>query len=119
MVKLAMVLVASSSDQLLIEKKHLVTAHDILGATEKGFSKVFAKIGRTEESLHAERLLEYIRRRGTITYMEAYRHVHLSFPNFNDFNGVLQGLVRSGQIRLDGEVLATAKVHFVGGNTPT
>lgn len=119
MVKLAMVLVASSSDTLMIEKKHLTTAHDILGVTEKGFSKVFAKIGRSEDSLHAERLLEFIRRRGTVTYPEAYRHVHLSFPNFNDFNGVLQGLVRSGQIRLEGADLLTCKFHFCGGNTPT
>lgn len=116
--KLATILSISSSDSLIIERKHLVTAHDILGATEKGFSKVFAKIGRTEESLHAERLLEHIRRRGTMTYMEAYRHVHLSFPNFRDFNGVLEGLVKSGQVRLEGAALGTAKLHFCGGNTP-
>ena len=119
MVKLAMILVASSSDKLLIEKKHLVTAHDILGATEAGFSKVFAKIGRTEESLHAERLLEFIRRRGSISYMEAYRHVHLSFPNFRDFEGVLQGLVRSGNIKLEGMTLPTAKLIYCAANTPT
>lgn len=118
MVKLAMVLVASGSDKLLIEKKHLAMAHEILTTTEKGFSKVFAKIGRTEESLHAERLLEFIRRRQTCTYMEAYRHVHLSFPNFKDFEGVLSGLVRSGYIKLEGATLATAKLVFCGQITP-
>lgn len=116
--KLAMILSVSGGDDLVIDKKHLVMAHDVLGVTEKGFSKVFAKIGRTEESLHAERLLEFIRRRGTITYMEAYRHVHLSFPNFRDFNGVLEGLVKSGQIRLEGANLGAAKLSFVGHNTP-
>lgn len=114
--KLAMILSVSGGDDLIIDHKHLVMAHDVLNMTEKGFSKVFAKIGRSEESLHAERLLEYIRRRGSITYMEAYRHVHLSFPNFKDFNGVLQGLVQSGQIRLEGATLPTAKLHYCTGN---
>lgn len=116
--KLAMVLSASSSDDLVIERKHLTMAYDLLNTTEKGFSKVFAKIGRTEESLHAERLLEFIRRRGTCSYMEAYRHVHLSFPNFRDFEGVLQGLVRSGGIKLSGETLPTARLTFCAVVTP-
>lgn len=99
--KLAMILSAAERDDRVITKAHLELANVMLTETEKDLNKVFAKIGRSDESLHAERLLEFIAAKQSCTYEEAFRHVYSLFPNFKDFSGVLEGLIRSGQIRFD------------------
>ena len=100
--KLAMVLSASRSDSLIIEEDDLKLANIMLEDLEIDMPKVFAKIGRTEVSINAERLLAYVRKNKKIAYEEAYRYVYTTFPDFRDFEGVLTGLIRSGQVRYPG-----------------
>lgn len=99
--KLAMVLSVAESDVLVIDERHLRLADMMVSATEKDLAKVFSRIGRTEESLHAERLLDFIKRYSPVSYEVAFRHVYALFPNFKDFSGILEGLIRSGQVKLD------------------
>lgn len=99
--KLAVVLAIAEGDDLAIEERHLRLADMMVSATEKDLGKVFSKIGRSEESLHAERLLDHIKRHGPIAYDAAFRHVYALFPNFKDFASILEGLIRSGQVSLD------------------
>jgi hypothetical protein len=96
-----MVISAARGDSLTITKDHLQLANIMLTETEHDLGKVFSRIGRTEVSLNAERFLELIKRHGKIRYQVAYQHVHAHFPDFRDFEGILAGLLRSGQIRID------------------
>jgi len=99
--KLAMVLSVSRSDSLIIEVEDLILANAMLEQAEKDLDKVFSRIGRTEESLQAERFIMIVKRHGRIGYAKAYQHVHAYFPDFKDFEGILAGAIRSGVIRME------------------
>jgi len=98
--KLGMILAAAQSDERVIDLNHLVVAHQMITDLEIDMPKVFAKIGRSEESIHAEKFFNYVRQRGEIPLDEAYRFVHSAFPNARDFEGILNGLLKSGQVAL-------------------
>lgn len=98
--KTAMVLSASRSDDLIISLEDLQLANVMLEDLEQDMTKVFSRIGRTEESLHAERFISFIMRKGEVPYMEAYRQIHASFPDFRNFEGILAGAIRSGQVEI-------------------
>jgi len=98
--KLAMVLSASESDSMLIEPHHLITAHQMVTDLEPDMQFVFSKIGRSDASLHAERLVGFLEARGEVAFQEAYRHVHSHFSSMRDFEDVLSGLVRAGFVVL-------------------
>lgn len=99
--KLAMILAASQRDELLITADDLETANEMVTDLERQMPQVFNKIGRSEVSFHAERLLNYIRKRGgRIPWTEAYRYVHANFPSEREFKDVVSGLIESGQLAL-------------------
>ncbi len=123
LLKIGMVLSASRGDSLCIELQDLMLADGMLIDVEKDLAKVFASIGRSEDSLQAEHLIEIIRKKGAVPYEEAYKMIHIHFPDFRDFEGILDGAVRSGQIKLvntaKGIALATADYKLaVVGITP-
>lgn len=99
--KLAMIISAAQRDDRTITLEDLRLAEMMLTETEQGFNSVFARIGRTEQSLHAERLLAFIRRHGKVKYAVAYRYVYNEFPSFSDFGSVLAGLMKSQQVRFE------------------
>ena len=107
--KVAMVLSASKSDSLVITAEDLQLANTMLEDLEKDMHRVFSRIGRTEDSMQAERFIEYVRRKGVVGYEEAYRMIHVYFPDFHDFEGIMQGAIRSGQI----EMMMTEKGIFL------
>lgn len=98
--KLAMCLAASTKDEMIITENELALANTMVTSLELDMPKVFAKIGKTEESIHADRLIEFVKRNGKagVLYMDAYQHVHANFPNLSDFEGVLSGAIRAGYI---------------------
>lgn len=98
--KLALILSVSESDDLVIREDHLVLADKMLESTEHDLDKVFSRIGRSEESLQAERFINFIKRFGRVSYTKAYAHIHNHFPDFRDFEGVLAGALKSGQVKL-------------------
>lgn len=98
--KLAMVLAAARRDRLVILDEDLVVADQMLATTEEGLDKVFSRIGRTEDSLQSERFIQYIKRKGVCPYKEAYLNIHAYFPDFRDFEGILNGAIRSGVITM-------------------
>ncbi|CAK0777672.1 DUF3987 domain-containing protein [Gammaproteobacteria bacterium] len=98
--KLALVLAASQRDELLITHEDLFLANQMVSDLEKDMPKVFSKIGRTEESVQAERFVKFVQSRGAVPYEEAYRHCHLAFPNMRDFEGILKGALSAGYIRM-------------------
>lgn len=98
--KLAMVLSASQGDSMLITPEHLATAHQMVTDLEPDMQFVFSKIGRSDASLHAERLINFVQTKGEVGFQEAYRYVHSHFSSMRDFEDVLAGIVRAGFIIL-------------------
>jgi len=98
--KTAMVISASRSSDRIITVEDLQLANNMLLDLEADMPKVFSRIGRTEDSMQAERFIEYVIRKGSVSYEEAYRMIHLYFPDHRDFEGILTGAIRSGQIEL-------------------
>lgn len=110
--KLAMILAASSSDEMVITEEHLATAITMVTDLEPDMQFVFSKIGRSDTSLYAERLMGIVQAAGKISYAEAYRQVHAYFPSMRDFEDVLAGCARAGFIsirQIDGQP------HLVAG----
>ena len=107
--KLAIVLAAAQRDDLIITHEDLALANTMVTDLEKDMPKVFSKIGRTEDSVQAERFIKFVQSRGSISYELAYRHVHLAFPDMKDFEGIVAGAVRAGYIR---SVMTTAGIHL-------
>jgi hypothetical protein len=99
--KLAMILVASRQDELIIDLPDLERAVALITELESDMPLVFARLGETEESAHANRLMEFIKRAGRLPYKVVYRYVISAFPGFNDFENVLLGLQRAGYIELE------------------
>jgi hypothetical protein len=96
--KLAMVLAASVRDEMIVTEEDLALAELKLSELEEDMPKVFQKIGRTEDSIQAERFVSIIERYGALPYAEAYRQVHIHFPKINDFENIVTGAVRAGLI---------------------
>lgn len=98
--KLAMVLAASSGDELIIRPEHLQIAHDMITDLEPDMQFVFSKIGRSDISLYAEKLIAFVHSKGKCPYTEAFRHVYSFFPSMREFEDVVAGCVRAGYIKL-------------------
>lgn len=97
--KLAMILAASESDEMIIDDKHLALANAMTSDLENDMPKVFNKIGRSEVSVHAERFLEFVKRRGKVRFEEAYKYIHAQFPSFREFEDMVVGLIQTGQVQ--------------------
>lgn len=97
--KLSMVLAAATSDEMNITEEHLATAHQMVTDLEPDMQFVFSKIGRSDTSLYAERLISFVHQCKKVSYADAYRHVHVQFPSMRDFEDVLAGCVRAGYIQ--------------------
>jgi len=96
--KLALILAAARSDLPLIDKEDLITAELMLTDLELDMPMVFSKIGRTDDSVQAERFINFVKSHGTIPYTEAYRYIHLQFPKLRDFETICSGAIRAGYI---------------------
>lgn len=96
--KLAMILAVSRGDALLILPEDLQLANAMLEDLEGDMPKVFSRIGRSDESLQSERFIAFIVKRGKVSYEDAYRMIHAYFPDFRNFEGIVAGAIRSGQI---------------------
>jgi hypothetical protein len=98
--KLALIISVANRDSQIILPEDLSVAAEMLTNLEPDMVKVFEKIGKTETSIQADRFIEFVRKRGKVAYEEAYRYIHASFPDVKDFEGIVQGAIRAGYIRL-------------------
>jgi hypothetical protein len=108
--KLAMIIVASQRDERIIHVADLERAVQLVTELEADMPKVFARIGATEISAHAQRLLDFIKRAGILPYATVYRYVQSAFPGFRDFEDVLLGFQRAGYVALDVDPLDATKI---------
>lgn len=98
--KLALVLAAACRDDRVILESDLAIAETMINELEADMPKVFAKIGRTPQSIQAERFIDFVKKRGPLPYTEAYKYIHTYFPGAKDFEDVLAGAIRSGQVEM-------------------
>lgn len=98
--KLAMVLAASRRDDLVIKDEDLIAAEQMISDLELDMPKVFARIGRTEDSIQAERFVQFVQKNSPVTYEAAYKYVHTAFPFIKDFEGIMLGAARAGLIKM-------------------
>jgi hypothetical protein len=98
--KLALVLAASQRDEMVITAEDLALANTMVTDLEKDMPKVFNRIGRTVESVQAERILNYVKNRGVVPYEEVYRYALTAFPDSRDLQGIMEGMLRSGLVQL-------------------
>jgi hypothetical protein len=96
--KLAMILSASEGSSMVINTIQLATAIQMVTDLEPDMAKVFAKIGQREDAATADRLVSFIRARGKVSYAEAFRFVHAQLPSKRDFEDILEGCFKSGQL---------------------
>lgn len=99
--KLGMILAAAQRDELLIGLDDMILADKMISDLEADMPKVFAKIGRSEDSIQAERFVQFVKKMGAVDYATAYRHVHTHFPALRDFEGIVTGAARAGLIKIN------------------
>jgi len=99
--KTAMILSVARNDSLVIELQDLALAEAMLTDIEPDIDRVFSGVGRSDDSLHTERFVEFIKRRGRVKYEEAYKQVHMYFPDPKVFEAILAGVMKAGILRLD------------------
>jgi hypothetical protein len=98
--KLAMILAAAESAKLVITAEHLALADRMVSDLEPDMQLVFSKIGKSDEAVYAERLIWYVTKREGCPYHEAYRFVHAHFPKIQDFEAIVNGAIRTNQLKL-------------------
>ena len=99
--KLAMVLAASRTDELIITEADLRTAITMLTDLEPDQSKVFDKIGMHAEAAQMERLISMVQKRGRMPYSEVYDWMRRYFPHQNDIESALESCARANLFHID------------------
>lgn len=100
MMKLSMVISAATRGDYEVRVEDLELSNIMLQDTERDMPELFSWLGQSDASLAAQRLIQMVKRKGIISYENAYRFVHGYFPDLRDFEGVLQGAIRSGYFKL-------------------
>jgi hypothetical protein len=98
--KLAMVMAVSGGDDLVITEDIFDTANTMLADLEPDMAMVFSKIGKTDQSLYTDRMIDFVRRNGPTPYKDVFKYVHSYFPSARDFEDVLSGCVKAGLLAL-------------------
>jgi len=111
--KVAMVMAASRSDELIVERKDLQTAIDMLSDLEPDMQFVFEKIGMSQEGVQSERLSEMIRRRERVSYAETYAWAKRYFPHKTSIEDIMAAGQAAGHYHLD--LSDPSRPFFVAG----
>lgn len=84
--KLAMVLSASESNDLIIEQKHLEEADQIMTGLEFDMPRVFSNIGKSDATRAISDLVQYIKANGKMSATELYNKFHdrLTYSEFEE-----------------------------------
>lgn len=98
--KTAMCIAASNHDELVITKEDLESALAVVTDLERDMVKVFARIGRTQTSVQAERFIRFVQKRQKVSYAEAYQFIHSAFPSAKNFEDIVAGAEKAGYIKI-------------------
>jgi hypothetical protein len=96
--KLAMVLTASGTDDLVISGETLARANALISALEVDMPKVFDRIGTSVESRGAAQLVSLVRTHGKITQAALYREL-FRILSYEDFTKSLNSAIQAGHVK--------------------
>ena len=96
--KLAMILSVSKRDDLIIDEAELVFAATLLDQLEVALPRVFAQVGRNEETRHNQELLQYMRSAKEIEYKLLFRYMLSHFPTIAGFDQAIAAAHAAGYI---------------------
>lgn len=114
--KVAMILSAAESSDMILTEEHLSLANIMLTDLEPDMQNVFQKIGKSADAFYAERFINFVHARSEVSYQEAYRYIHSHFPSMRDFEDMVAGCVEAGYVLLERE---GGKVHLKAGKPLT
>lgn len=93
--KLAIVLAAARSDELVLRPEHLIEAEALLETVEPHMLKVFESIGVVDEAKNIRELQSHVKIHGFLTSDELFKLV-MNVMSQKDFIEALQAAVRGG-----------------------
>lgn len=100
--KLAMVIAAARSNELVLTREHMEAADRLVTGLERGMNKIFQKVGSVAESVALRELVAIVRLsepEGILKGTLWRKMVHL-FPTIDAFNRALQGAIDAGFVSL-------------------
>lgn len=93
--KVAMIMAASESDELILYKRHLIDASEMVDSLEDDMPYVFDKIGRSAETQILNNLVEYVFAHGAVPEAELFRIMSRKCT-IKDYNDILQSAIKAG-----------------------
>jgi hypothetical protein len=109
--KLAMVLAASRSNELLIHAHDLKFANDMMNSLEGEMPKVFSTIGMTDTTRGMNEVVAIVRRKRRINQSMLYRDVFHSMTS-KEFENALNSAVFAGYIKIEANSSGTTIVSL-------
>jgi hypothetical protein len=115
--KLAIILSASRSDDLVIHADVLAMANEIITGLENDMPKVFANIGKSDDARHMDEIVSYVKANGRVDRVELYRK-HFGALNFGDFSKMLESAIHAGYVRQVqyGKTIMVEHVEYKGAS---
>lgn len=110
--KLAMVLSASESSNLIVEKRHLELALGIAAGIERDMHIVFESVGVHQAARNMEVLMSYVRANKRVLHQDLWRECFRSMT-MKEFTEAMDSLVRADYIKIVNES-GTVTIHTTG-----
>lgn len=101
--KLAMVLSASESDEMVITTAHLKLAMEIMSGVERDMHIVFRSIGMHQAARDMEILMSFVRANKRVLHQELWQECY-RMMSWKEFAEAMDSLVRAGYIRIVNEM---------------
>lgn len=112
--KLAMVLAAAQSNELVIHEHNLRAADKIVTALESDMPLVFAQINTSDQSQHVVELLRYVESHDKVSIVELYRRFHMKML-YKDFVDVIDSAEKTGRVhRINISGVIYLRVNYSG-----
>lgn len=109
--KVAMCLSASMGDTLIITKEMLQRAVALVTELEKFMPHVYSKIGMEAGASAAQQVLAFLdRHNGRCKFEMLYRYMHKKYPNPEDFETVLIGMMDARYITINRDTREVIKL---------
>lgn len=100
--KVAMCLVVSYKDDLIIDLPDLERAVKLITELEENMPLVYSKIGMSKEASAGQQVMAFLDRYGgKADFNLLYRYMHKLFPDVEAFEKVLMGLIEAKYITID------------------
>lgn len=97
--KLAMVIAASRSSQLFIDKEHLEFADMMVGTLEQDMPKVFERIGQNDVTRGMGELVDIVRKHNSIESAQLYRLLFRTM-SYQDYTSALLSAKAAGHVAI-------------------